>query len=67
MHKDEIFDELLQRPAELGIEPTNALEKLPAVVEQREWSSAVSAELDDRDADITDLDPQVRNRKRFRF
>lgn len=65
MHKDEIFDELLLRLAELGIEPTN--EKLPAVVEQREWSSAVSAELDDKDADITDLDPQVSNSKPFRF
>ncbi|WP_439958871.1 hypothetical protein, partial [Pseudomonas neuropathica] len=41
MHKEEIFGELLQRLAELGIEPTNALEKLPAVVELREWSSVV--------------------------
>jgi hypothetical protein len=55
MHKEEIFGELLQRLAELGIEPTNALEKLPAVVELREWSSAVSTSMDEDDEDIGEL------------
>lgn len=40
MHKEEIFDELLQRLAELGIEPTGALEKLPTLVELRTWTGS---------------------------
>ncbi|QHG23884.1 AAA domain-containing protein [Pseudomonas sp. DTU12.1] len=55
MHKEEIFGELLQRLAELGIEPTNALEKLPAVVELREWASAVSTSMEEDDEDIGEL------------
>jgi hypothetical protein len=55
MHKEEIFGELLQRLAELGIEPTNALEKLPAVVELREWACAVSTSMDEDDEDIGEL------------
>lgn len=39
LHKDEIFGELLQRLAELGIEPTGALDQLPRLVESREWVS----------------------------
>lgn len=58
MHKDEIFEELLQRLAELGIEPTNALDKLPAVVELREWSSSELIERYEEDFDITDADSQ---------
>ncbi|MCD5996349.1 AAA family ATPase [Pseudomonas sp. CDFA 602] len=38
MNKDEIFNELLERLAELGIEPTGTMDKLPALVEFREWS-----------------------------
>ncbi|HHK5177295.1 TPA: hypothetical protein ACQT19_005992 [Pseudomonas aeruginosa] len=40
MHKDEIFEELLQRLAELGIEPTGALDKMPALVEMRTWTAS---------------------------
>jgi very-short-patch-repair endonuclease len=39
LHQDEIFEELLERLAELGIEPTAAVDKLPALVEFREWSN----------------------------
>ncbi|MEG5262718.1 AAA domain-containing protein [Pseudomonas sp. JDS28PS106] len=39
LHKDEIFEELLQRLAELGIEPTGALDQLPTLVEFREWTN----------------------------
>ncbi|WP_346656577.1 AAA domain-containing protein [Pseudomonas sp. SWRI51] len=56
MHKEEIFAELLERLAELGIEPTHSLDKLPAVVELREWSPAVTAAQDDEDEDIEILD-----------
>ncbi len=52
MHKEEIFEELLQRLVELGIEPTNALEKIPAVVELREWSTAGSTSLDEEEEDF---------------
>ena len=52
MHKEEIFAELLQRLDDLGIEPTHALEKLPAVVELREWSTAATACQDDEDEDV---------------
>ncbi len=38
LHKDEIFEELLKRLAQLGIEPTGALDRLPALVEFREWT-----------------------------
>lgn len=48
LNKDEIFEELLQRLTELGIEPTGAVDKLPALVEFRAWT---------RDADVaTDED-----------
>lgn len=43
MNQDEIFAELLQRLAELGIEPTAALDRLPALVEFREWSGEADA------------------------
>jgi hypothetical protein len=56
MHKEEIFAELLQRLADLGIEPTHALDKLPAVVELREWSPAVTSSQDDEDDDIEVLE-----------
>lgn len=46
LHKDEIFEELLQRLAELGIEPTGALDKLPTLVEFREWSSGADTGAD---------------------
>ncbi len=48
MHKEEIFDELLQCLAELGIEPTGALDKLPALVELRTWTET-SLDAADRD------------------
>lgn len=54
MHKEEIFEELLQRLVELGIEPTNALEKIPAVVELREWSTADSTSQDEEEEDFGD-------------
>lgn len=57
MHKEEIFAELLQRLADLGIEPTHALDKLPAVVELREWSPTITSSEDDEDEDIEVLNP----------
>lgn len=44
MNKEEIFEELVQRLTSMGIEPIGALEKLPSVVEYREWAPAVELE-----------------------
>lgn len=40
MRKDEVLDELLQRLAAMGIEPLGTLEKIPSLVEYREWTPA---------------------------
>lgn len=37
LHKQEVFDELLGRLRAMGIEPLGALERIPSLVEYREW------------------------------
>lgn len=51
IRKDEVLQELLERLASLGIEPLGTLDKIPALVEYREWQPP-SAEEEDSD-DLT--------------
>ena len=40
LRKEEVFEELVERLTAMGIEPIGALERLPSLVEYREWSPA---------------------------
>lgn len=53
MRRDEVLQELLERLAAMGIEPLGILDKIPALVEYREWKPATAAN-DDSD-DLTAL------------
>lgn len=43
MRKDEVFKELLERLAAMGIEPLGALERAPTLVESRQWAPKTAA------------------------
>jgi hypothetical protein len=38
LRKEEVFEELVERLTSMGIEPVGALERLPRLVEYREWT-----------------------------
>jgi very-short-patch-repair endonuclease len=46
LRKDEVFETLVQRLTSMGIEPLGALERLPSLVEYREWRPLPKAEGD---------------------
>jgi very-short-patch-repair endonuclease len=44
LRKDEVFEELAERLKSMGIEPVGALERLPSLVEHREWTPPTESE-----------------------
>lgn len=56
MHKDEIFEELVERLAAMGIEPIGALKCLPTLVEYREWIG-LTEELEEDELEVSVAEP----------
>ena len=44
MRKDEVLEELLETLAAMGVEPLGTLDRVPSLVEYREWAPSVDAD-----------------------
>lgn len=54
LRKDEVFEELAERLKSMGIEPVGALERLPSLVEHREWTPPKESEEPDAIDEVID-------------
>jgi hypothetical protein len=54
LRKHEVFEELVEHLTRQGIEPLGALERLPSIVEYREWVSTKDAAEKDVIDDVID-------------
>ena len=47
LHRDEVFGELIERLATMGIEPLGSVDRAPSLVQKRVWSASNEAEADE--------------------
>jgi hypothetical protein len=59
MRIEEVFEELLETLERMGIEPIGALEKLPTLVEHREWLAPLTNKENGFDEVMFEAEPDL--------